>query len=265
MLIGFQLMKYIFFYSRPTRILGGEYMNDASPAPSEPADPVSLEAEDPAEARDFPEEGEREGRWVRLTPPIKVEDAVKVKDDQPRDDEQSSPAENSGLSPLNMVQQLIQRSPVTHYKTKTLWVTKVEKVLDTRVTATLIAKNCIPTNSHIPYCAPHGGLLGPGYHHSHHGAFLEALGGVFVSGGFTDKVDGDRPESGSAVQEQQVGQNLVIEAPEVEAAESVKQQSVVNVEDQKVEEEKVEEEETTEKEGEEEEQLQTNTDNDQVT
>ncbi|XP_073974416.1 uncharacterized protein isoform X2 [Rhodnius prolixus] len=42
----------------------------------------------------------------------------------------------------------------THYVTKTLYVTKIEKTLDHRVTATLVAKNCLPTEPRIPFCDP---------------------------------------------------------------------------------------------------------------
>lgn len=49
---------------------------------------------------------------------------------------------------------LLNLSPETHIATKTLWVTKVQKVTDYRVTATLEAKNCVPSNLKIPLCPP---------------------------------------------------------------------------------------------------------------
>lgn len=54
------------------------------------------------------------------------------------------------------------------------------------MTATLVPKNCIPTNSHIPLCAPHGGLVGPGYHGGYQGygdgIYTESYGGHIVAG-----------------------------------------------------------------------------------
>ncbi|KAL1130775.1 hypothetical protein AAG570_012016 [Ranatra chinensis] len=42
---------------------------------------------------------------------------------------------------------------VTESATRTLWVTKVEKYMDYRVTATLVAKNCVPApNPVLPFC-----------------------------------------------------------------------------------------------------------------
>ncbi|PSN41034.1 hypothetical protein C0J52_17733 [Blattella germanica] len=44
--------------------------------------------------------------------------------------------------------------PKTHTITQTLWVTKVQKVIDHRITATLEAKNCVPVDPKIPFCHP---------------------------------------------------------------------------------------------------------------
>ncbi|XP_014246242.1 uncharacterized protein LOC106664738 [Cimex lectularius] len=42
----------------------------------------------------------------------------------------------------------------THHITQTIWVTKIEKIYDHAVTATLVAKNCFPTDPKIPLCGP---------------------------------------------------------------------------------------------------------------
>jgi hypothetical protein len=47
---------------------------------------------------------------------------------------------------------LLNLAPETHIATQTLWVTKVQKVMDYRVTATLEAKNCVPSDLKIPFC-----------------------------------------------------------------------------------------------------------------
>jgi hypothetical protein len=47
---------------------------------------------------------------------------------------------------------LLNLAPQTHIATQTLWVTKVQKVMDYRVTATLEAKNCVPSDLKIPFC-----------------------------------------------------------------------------------------------------------------
>ncbi|XP_069674378.1 proteoglycan 4-like [Periplaneta americana] len=47
---------------------------------------------------------------------------------------------------------LLNLYPETQTTTKTLWVTRVQKVTDYRVTATLEAKNCVPTDLKIPFC-----------------------------------------------------------------------------------------------------------------
>ncbi|KAF6201973.1 hypothetical protein GE061_004369 [Apolygus lucorum] len=46
---------------------------------------------------------------------------------------------------------------VTHLVTKTLVVTNVQKIIDNKVTATLIAKNCLPSEYIIPHCVSHHG------------------------------------------------------------------------------------------------------------
>jgi hypothetical protein len=47
---------------------------------------------------------------------------------------------------------LLNLRPQTHIATHTVWVTKVQKVMDYRVTATLEAKNCVPSDLKIPFC-----------------------------------------------------------------------------------------------------------------
>jgi hypothetical protein len=47
---------------------------------------------------------------------------------------------------------LLNLPPETHYATQTLWVTRVLKVTDYRVTATLEAKNCVPVDLKVPFC-----------------------------------------------------------------------------------------------------------------
>jgi replication-associated recombination protein RarA len=53
---------------------------------------------------------------------------------------------------FSVVDRFIPRVTVTH--TKTLWVTKVSQLFDNQVTATLVAQNCLPVDSEIPYCHP---------------------------------------------------------------------------------------------------------------
>ncbi|KAG8294561.1 hypothetical protein J6590_041372 [Homalodisca vitripennis] len=192
---------------RPTRILGGVSISESAPAevvePIESSEGIeearaevveSIESSEGAEearakvvepiessegaAEARAEESSRDARYMKLTPAISSDDKVEIKDE---------PSDHGSLSPLNVVHNLIHGSPVTHYKTKTLWVTKVEKVFDTRVTATLLAQNCVPTNSHIPLCAPHGGLFAPGYHG---GIFAESFGGHFLANILGDKFQG---------------------------------------------------------------------------
>lgn len=71
-------------------------------------------------------EDSRSGRYMELTPSISSADRVEIKDDPV---EHHGPAGagshgGSGTSPLHVVQNLLHH-PVTHYKTKTLLVTKV--------------------------------------------------------------------------------------------------------------------------------------------
>jgi hypothetical protein len=47
---------------------------------------------------------------------------------------------------------LLNLRPQTHIATHTVWVTKVQKVMDYRVTAILEAKNCVPSDLKIPFC-----------------------------------------------------------------------------------------------------------------
>ncbi|KAK9500994.1 hypothetical protein O3M35_002136 [Rhynocoris fuscipes] len=55
----------------------------------------------------------------------------------------------------------------THYVTKSIIVTKVEKTFDHRVTATLVAKNCIPSAPRFPHCGKfHHPIIGGGIHNN---------------------------------------------------------------------------------------------------
>lgn len=182
-------MLILFDTSRPTRIIGGVTFSEASPAAEvvEQAEPAEIPVVEPSS------EDARSGRYMELTPSISSADKVEIKDD-PAEHHGPGGSGSYGTSPLHVVQNLLHH-PVTYYKTKTLLVTKVEKVLDTRVTATLVAENCIPTNSHIPLCAPHGGLVGPGYHGYHgDGIYSENFGGHIVAGLHTEKGPGYNPE-----------------------------------------------------------------------
>lgn len=157
-------------------------------------DPDSSVEDDEGPQASAPEA--RQGRYIDFTPLLSDVEDVEIKDD--------SPAEHS-FSPINVVQNLLHRSPVTLYKTKTLWVTKVEKVLDTRVTATLLPKNCVPTNSHIPLCAPHGGLFIPGYHgYLGEGIYSESHGGNFGAATYVGKERGEQ-NSKNNPQQQRLG------------------------------------------------------------
>lgn len=78
---------------------------------------------------------------------------------------------------MRLVEGLFQRQPVTHYTTKTLWVTKVEKYIDHKVTATLEVKNCVPTELHIPLCGSAVTHHAPSYIPHKDGSFLENIHG----------------------------------------------------------------------------------------
>lgn len=86
----------------------------------------------PQKAGETPElESSREGRYVEFRRQTPVPPATITTDDTAR---------------------LLNLPPETHYATQTLWVTRVLKVTDYRVTATLEAKNCVPVDLKVPFC-----------------------------------------------------------------------------------------------------------------
>ncbi|RZF48045.1 hypothetical protein LSTR_LSTR002111 [Laodelphax striatellus] len=112
----------------PTRILGG--VSESAPAPSEYTGEFEDESYD-----------SRSGRYLQLhsaTPTAPLRSDADV---------QEAP-EGEG----RIIEQLLNRQPEVHYATKTLWVTKVEKFIDYRVTATLEVKNCVPSEFRFPQC-----------------------------------------------------------------------------------------------------------------
>jgi len=76
-------------------------------------------------------ESSREGRYLEFRRQTPVPPATITPDDTAR---------------------LLNLPPETHYATQTLWVTRVLKVTDYRVTATLEAKNCVPVDLRVPFC-----------------------------------------------------------------------------------------------------------------
>jgi hypothetical protein len=95
--------------------------------------PATSQLTAPQKAGEAPElESSREGRYLEFrrqtpTPPA----TTATSDDAAR---------------------LMNLPPETHYATQTLWVTRVLKVTDYRVTATLEAKNCVPVDLKVPFC-----------------------------------------------------------------------------------------------------------------
>jgi hypothetical protein len=77
------------------------------------------------------EQSSREGRYLEFRRQTPVPPATTSSDDTAR---------------------LLNLPPETHYATQTQWVTRVLKVTDYRVTATLEAKNCVPVDLKIPFC-----------------------------------------------------------------------------------------------------------------
>lgn len=103
--------------SRPSRILGAVSTSSDTDTYSEDSIPV-VEALEETPAS-------REARYMELTPSIPSSpDKVEIKDAPV---EPPTPAPPGG-SPLDVVHNLLH-NPVTHYKTKTLWVTKVRHVV----------------------------------------------------------------------------------------------------------------------------------------
>ncbi|XP_039301444.1 uncharacterized protein LOC111056733, partial [Nilaparvata lugens] len=119
--------------SEPTRILGG--VTQSAPSPSEYTD-VDSES-------DY---GSRSGRYLQLhsaTPTAPLASDADIRD---------APDDSQGQGQGRIIEQLLNRQPEVHYATKTLWVTKVEKFIDYRVTATLEVKNCVPSEFKFPQC-----------------------------------------------------------------------------------------------------------------
>lgn len=138
---------------RPTRIL----------------DSVSLsEQSEELESAEVPIEEDEEGRSGRYlevgipTPSVSLKSTGEI-DEEPE-------------SKSRFVDELFHKAPLKHYTTKTLWVTKVEKLIDYRVTATLEAKNCIPVDLQIPLCSSPHKVYAPGYS-PNHGVYVEGQTG----------------------------------------------------------------------------------------
>jgi hypothetical protein len=94
--------------------------------------PATSELTAPQKAEQTPElESSREGRYLEYRRHTSAPTATITADDAAR---------------------LLSLAPVTHYATQTRWVTRVQKVTDYGVTATLEAKNCVPVDMKIPFC-----------------------------------------------------------------------------------------------------------------
>lgn len=94
--------------------------------------PATFELTAPQKAGQTPElESSREGRYLEFRRQTPAPPATTTSDDTAR---------------------LLNLPPETHYATQTLWVTRVLKVTDYRVTATLEAKNCVPVDLKVPFC-----------------------------------------------------------------------------------------------------------------
>jgi hypothetical protein len=94
--------------------------------------PATSELTAPQKAGQTPElESSREDRYLEFRRQTPAPPATTTSDDTAR---------------------LLNLPPETHYATQTLWVTRVLKVTDYRVTATLEAKNCVPVDLKVPFC-----------------------------------------------------------------------------------------------------------------
>jgi hypothetical protein len=94
--------------------------------------PTTSQLTAPLKAGQTPElESSREGRYLEFRRQTPTPPATTASDDTAR---------------------LLNLPPETHYATQTLWVTRVLKVTDYRVTATLEAKNCVPVDLKVPFC-----------------------------------------------------------------------------------------------------------------
>ena len=94
--------------------------------------PTTSQMTTPQKAGQTPElESSREGRYLEFRRQTPAPPATTTSDDTAR---------------------LLNLPPETQYATQTLWVTRVQKVTDYRVTATLEAKNCVPVDLKLPFC-----------------------------------------------------------------------------------------------------------------
>jgi hypothetical protein len=98
--------------------------------------PTTSQITAPQKVGETPElESSREGRYLefrRQTP--------------------APPATTTTTTTSDDTARLLNLPPETQYATQTLWVTRVQKVTDYRVTATLEAKNCVPVDLKVPFC-----------------------------------------------------------------------------------------------------------------
>lgn len=126
--------------------------------------------------------------------------------------------EGSELSSVLSIRNPFQRQ-TTEYVTKTVLVTKLEKITDHRVTATLVAQNCLPVDPKIPRCrgfpsnpileAPEilqaeeskqmpiiiASVVHPGEYHNHRQQILQAVEAVNqVSQSIQGQSSGRRPQ-----------------------------------------------------------------------
>jgi hypothetical protein len=93
--------------------------------------PATSELTAPQKAEQAPElESSREGRYLEFRRQSSAPPATTADDDA----------------------RLLSLAPETHYATQTVWVTRVQKVTDYSVTATLEAKNCVPVDLKMPFC-----------------------------------------------------------------------------------------------------------------
>jgi hypothetical protein len=94
--------------------------------------PATSQLTVPQESEDVPElEPSREGRYLEFRRETPTPPATTSSDNTAR---------------------LLNLPPETHFVTQTLRVTRVLKVTDYRVTATLEAKNCVPVDLKVPFC-----------------------------------------------------------------------------------------------------------------
>jgi hypothetical protein len=94
--------------------------------------PATSQLAAPQESEDTPElDPSREGRYLEF-----------------RRETPSPPA----ITSSDNTARLLNLPPETYFATETLTVTRVLKVTDYRITATLEAKNCVPVDLKVPFC-----------------------------------------------------------------------------------------------------------------